>query len=225
MPYKKQLEELSTLSRLFDAGLLQVNDTKILPLSFFSYSYDVLKKMNSLIQEIEEYQMEQMKHLPEMPQQSIAEIDVLRDTLKALQEDMAEEEFPIQWGIIEDQNISQKEEVQEIEDEEFSEPVIEERLEEIQGGEELPKEISPDYAQTQSPKVHNLRKYMSLNDRFRFQRELFSDSREKMEKELDYLESLPNIESVLSYLTDSYGWNLEEGVPADFKMLLERTYV
>lgn len=61
MLYKEQLEILSALSRKFDAGLLQSQDKEILPLSFFSSSYDILKQMMSLLQTVEESQVEQMR--------------------------------------------------------------------------------------------------------------------------------------------------------------------
>ena len=61
MPYKKHLEELSNLARRLDACLLRPDSEDVLPLSFFSQSYDLLKEMMSLLHNMEEAQVERMK--------------------------------------------------------------------------------------------------------------------------------------------------------------------
>lgn len=59
--YKKYLEELSELSRTFDAGLLQSQKADMAPLSFFSESYDILAKMNALLQSVEKLHVEKLQ--------------------------------------------------------------------------------------------------------------------------------------------------------------------
>ncbi len=225
MPYKKQLEELSNLSRMFDAGLLQVRDAEILPLSFFSQSYDVLKQITTLLQSVEESQVERMK------QQLHAHKEIWSEQLsvKPLLSDVPEIPKPV--STIADDSVPQ---IPDMVLDAVDTP-IPESPDTIVAIENIPvpentRQIHPDETVLlkeiiEKQVITDLKKAMSLNDRFRFQRELFSGNRELMDETVAFLSTLSSLNDVLSYVNSRFNWNWEEEVPADFRILLEKVYV
>lgn len=75
-----------------------------------------------------------------------------------------------------------------------------------------------------SKKVDDIRQAISLGDRFRFQRELFKNNGEEMNKTLSYINKLATYEEVISFLQSKYGW--EEGSVAaeDFYQIIKRKF-
>lgn len=65
-----------------------------------------------------------------------------------------------------------------------------------------------DIAQTSHPKV-DVKRGLSLNDRFYFQRELFNNNRENMNSVMMDINSLHDRESIEQYLIDNTSWNFE----------------
>ena len=73
--------------------------------------------------------------------------------------------------------------------------------------------------------LSDFRKALSLNDRFRFRRELFAGDEQKMNRVLSDLNDLHSYEDSLKYLNDSLKWNLDDPAVADFLKLLEKRYL
>lgn len=57
---------------------------------------------------------------------------------------------------------------------------------------------------------------LSLNDRYRFQRELFGNSAEKMSDVIGRLEKMTDAEEVTDHLLNQQGWDAENPVVIDF---------
>lgn len=70
----------------------------------------------------------------------------------------------------------------------------------------------------------DLRKALTLNDRFRFQRELFSGSAERMDRTLAEINMLQTMNEAINYVKHNIHPDLEDEVLADFLKLLEKRF-
>ncbi len=69
----------------------------------------------------------------------------------------------------------------------------------------------------------DIRTSLTLNDRFRFQRDLFQGDIEQMNQTLDHLNQLNLMDEALSYLSD-FHWNWEDESVQAFKEILEKRF-
>ncbi len=70
----------------------------------------------------------------------------------------------------------------------------------------------------------DLRRAFSLNDRFRFQRELFGNSGEKMEAALTALNRMDNLGEALHYVSDVLQKDMENETVKEFVAFLEKRF-
>jgi len=73
-------------------------------------------------------------------------------------------------------------------------------------------------------KVDDIRQAISLGDRFRFQRELFKNNGEEMNKTLSYINMLATYEEVISFLQSKYAWEEDNPTAEDFYQLVKRKF-
>ena len=71
----------------------------------------------------------------------------------------------------------------------------------------------------------DFRKALSLNDRFRFRRELFGESEAKMNKVIAELNDFESCKDSVDYLENELKWNLEDPTVVDFVKLLEKRFL
>ena len=74
-------------------------------------------------------------------------------------------------------------------------------------------------------KFSDFRKAFSLNDRFRFRRELFGGDEARMNKVINDLNDLHSYEDSVTYLNNELKWNIEDEAVADFIKLLEKRFL
>lgn len=96
-------------------------------------------------------------------------------------------------------------------------------------GEPLDSEASPDTPVTISEmmsvrRAKELRRALSLNDRFRFRRELFGNSDIRMTETLALLDTMEGYAEAREYLTEDLGWDAEEPVVQEFLVLVENHF-
>lgn len=72
--------------------------------------------------------------------------------------------------------------------------------------------------------LSDFRKAFSLNDRFRFRRELFGGDEGRMNKAVNDLNELHSYEESVTYLHNELKWNIEDAAVADFVKLLEKRF-
>lgn len=72
--------------------------------------------------------------------------------------------------------------------------------------------------------LSDFRKAFSLNDRFRFRRELFGGDEEKMNRTIRDLNELTTYEDSIGYLHTQLQWNVDDAAVADFILLLEKRF-
>lgn len=73
--------------------------------------------------------------------------------------------------------------------------------------------------------LSDFRKAFSLNDRFRFRRELFGGDESRMNKAISDLNELHSYEDSITYLNHELKWNIEDEAVADFIKLLEKRFL
>ena len=73
--------------------------------------------------------------------------------------------------------------------------------------------------------LKDIPKLMSLNDKFRFRRELFVNSDEVMNNTLEALNEISSFEESVAFLQDQFGWDIENNEPAvEFFNILEKRF-
>lgn len=73
-------------------------------------------------------------------------------------------------------------------------------------------------------KVDDIRQAISLGDRFRFQRELFRNNGEEMNKMLNYINLLASYDEIVSFLQAKYGWAEDHPAANDFYQIIKRKF-
>ena len=72
--------------------------------------------------------------------------------------------------------------------------------------------------------LSDFRKAFSLNDRFRFRRELFAGSEERMNQVIADLNEIKSYEASVAYIQKALNGNEEEAAVADFLQLIEKRF-
>lgn len=70
--------------------------------------------------------------------------------------------------------------------------------------------------------IIDVRKGLSLNDRFFFQRELFNNDRESMSTMMLKLNALDNVEMMEEYLRNNTSWNFDDEIVKSFLEIISR---
>ena len=74
------------------------------------------------------------------------------------------------------------------------------------------------------PPINDIRKAISLGDRFLFQRELFQGDGEKMNKTIDSLNKLNSLDEAIAYINKKFAWDKESQAYELFTNILKRRY-
>lgn len=74
-------------------------------------------------------------------------------------------------------------------------------------------------------KIDDIRQAISLGDRFRFQRELFRNNGEEMNKMLNYINLLASYTEIETFLQKKYGWAADNETAQDFYSLVKRKFI
>ena len=74
------------------------------------------------------------------------------------------------------------------------------------------------------PQVNDIRQAISLGDRFLFQRELFGQSGEKLQKTLDAINQMSSFDQALDYLDQNFNWDKEATAYTLFITALHRRF-
>lgn len=70
----------------------------------------------------------------------------------------------------------------------------------------------------------DIRTLLSLNDRFRFQRELFDTDAESFNRTLDILNTKRSYDAAVKYIRENLKWNEEDETVSEFFALLDRYF-
>ena len=155
----------------------------------------------------------------EEPLEKEEEKEIVEDTLNESPEEVEEvgEEIEEQEELeVEEDNDDEEE----LEDEEDKVAVNEERIELIAKPEILTRNDS-----IVNSKIEDISKAISLGDRFLFQRELFGNNGEIMQKTIAHLNSMNSAEEAMTYLQKKFAWDKESTTVERFIQLISRRYL
>ena len=116
---------------------------------------------------------------------------------------------------------------------EVSEPVVGIEPEEVKVEEPKPvvEEPKPVVEETASPKaavygkaVDDIRLAISLGDRFLYQRELFGQNAELMQKTLTKLNEMNSFDEALAFISKNFNWDTESNTYQQFIVTLHRRF-
>jgi nicotinic acid phosphoribosyltransferase len=64
--------------------------------------------------------------------------------------------------------------------------------------------------------ARDIRKAFTLNDKFRFRRELFANNDAQFAETLNLLSAMQNLDEAIEYLRDDLGWDMDNDDVKDF---------
>lgn len=150
-------------------------------------------------------------------QEAQAELESRMDSL----ESRVEFDIPEEDSFDEDEEPEAEPAPEEPEDEEPMLPIAE--PEEDEDEEPEPKE-EPETPHSVVPKVTDIKKAISLGDRFLFQRELFGGNGELMAKTIAELNKLDSIDEAEAYIVKHFIWDKESSTYELFYNILKRRW-
>ncbi|MDL2220960.1 hypothetical protein LJC35_00225 [Parabacteroides sp. OttesenSCG-928-N08] len=249
MTNKEKIDFLLLDIRELEKMVAAMRTAELFPVSFFSQSFDLTHKVMTTLHALETEQIESLRRQMEEHQQLIKAMPLSRTTpLSAVYETMRREENEVMQEMEEEGFDIEPDPVQVPlpEEKETINPPIEEEIEEeevfvesIQLDSPLPSAFPAVEKLVDSEKkapvflsellekqnLSDFRKAFSLNDRFRFRRELFDNNETKMNSVVAELNDLSTLEESLSYIREKLHWDLEQEAAADFIKLLEKRFL
>ena len=251
MVYREKLNQLLADVRELESliGELLAEEEPGTQLLFKSGSraYSILEG----IKEIENEQIRQMNTRLVERQDELSHLSVLLDQYQRMAEACKKDILATKQEIENSEPLlSQKEEVKEAVMQKEPEPIIEEpvRKEEVKSPtepvrEEPVKEPVQKTAEAPQPapvmaksnvslndllekkNLSDFRKAFSLNDRFRFRRDLFHGNEEQMNQVISDLNQIDSLEEALRFIAKNLSWDMNNETVADFIKLLEKRYI
>jgi hypothetical protein len=194
MSFKSQLEQGLEQIQQMQELYRQVRDAEILPLSFFSIAYDTLKSLTLSLHEMESAQLNAMQQQSSKHESMFAGINLL---LRKPDSEINLDDF-VKVDTSEENALPEKQDCE----------IIVSSLNDI-----INKQLSTD-----------LRKIISLNDRFRFQKDLFEGNAKLMDETINQLNGSASLNDAFIFLNNSFNWNWEEDSASDFKIILEKRF-
>ncbi len=154
------------------------------------------------------------------------DVPVEEPVLEVLEDSVASEETPATEEAEEPAEAEEEENLPDVEPEEEEEESIEEEVEEEPSKDlqSSPTGGNGKGASNLLPPISDIRKAISLGDRFLFQRELFANNGELMHKTIDKLNTLSSLEDALAYIYKNFDWNTESQAYELFINILKRRW-
>ncbi|MFA7493166.1 MAG: hypothetical protein WCZ43_06600 [Proteiniphilum sp.] len=234
------IDQLLSDLELLEKRLLSVKESDTLPFSFFSASFDRIERISRSLHELELMQIGEMKDQMERLVQFLSESDGRNNPAKEPEPSPEEEignnlpDSP-SWKRAE-ATIEEKElpPMERIVLPEYRDPRMSEvapsslgtgqvAFPEKNGQEKQGSRSLNDIIQA-PPTLLDLKRGISLNDRFLFQRELFNNSRSEMDRVVEALNKLGSFEEAENYLQSQQNWNFENQTVKEFLLIIKRGF-
>jgi len=233
---KEKMDYLLVDIRELEKLVASMRDAEIYPVSFFSQAYTTTQKIVDNLQSIEADQLALFKEQMEKHRALIKKAERL-EAEAALVTQMQEQEST--YEPVQEMELPSVEELKE-EEESVATPAAatvaaEKTVSEPAASifsasshattleQSLPHSISLNEV-IQKKFLADFRKAFSLNDRFRFRRELFGGDEGRMNEAISDLNELQSFEESITYLDKKLKWNVEDEAVADFIKLLEKRF-
>ena len=232
---KEKMDYLLVDIRELEKLVASMRDAEIYPVSFFSQAYTTTQKIVDNLQSIEADQLALFKEQMEKHRALIKKAERL-EAEAALVTQMQEQESS--YEPVQERELPSVEELKEeesvaipVEATVAAEKTVSEPAASLSSAsshattleQSLPHSISLNEV-IQKKFLADFRKAFSLNDRFRFRRELFGGDEGRMNEEISDLNELQSFEESITYLDKKLKWNVEDEAVADFIKLLEKRF-
>lgn len=254
MAHKERIDYLLLDIRELEKKIAGMRDAEIYPISFFSQSFELAHKILTDLHRLEAVQLEDLSRQMEEHRLRLSAIPLQEATkqperkeetmkIETLEEEITtqEEEPEISSELMEatKKNVDETDKTdtfevyQEIETDKEPIPAM---IPDIKIKEEIksnPKEIPLGEIKTsvsfneilEKKNLSDFRKAFSLNDRFRFRRELFGGDENRMNQAITDLNNIQTYEESVTYLHVELNWNVEDEAVADFLKLIEKRFL
>lgn len=225
MANKEKIDYLLLDIRELETLVAAMRDAEIYPVSFFSKAFSLTHKILNEVHSLETIQVEQLQKQMEEHQALIQSIPrsiatPMPEPVKQMVAQPKPEVPPSPSEVLFD---ATEPEVM-IEETEFKEvPSFQAETSHKTIVTEKSGMFLSDILEKKS--LSDFRKAFSLNDRFRFRRELFGGDESKMNKALTDLNNVQTLEDSVKYLINVLNWNVEDEAVADFIKLLEKRFL
>ena len=232
---KEKMDYLLVDIRELEKLVASMRDAEIYPVSFFSQAYTTTQKIVDNLQSIEADQLALFKEQMEKHRALIKKAERL-EAEAALVTQMQEQESS--YEPVQEMELPSVEELKEeesvaipVEATVAAEKTVSEPAASLSSAsshtttleQSLPHSISLNEV-IQKKFLADFRKAFSLNDRFRFRRELFGGDEGRMNEAISDLNELQSFEESITYLDKQLKWNVEDEAVADFIKLLEKRF-
>lgn len=232
---KEKMDYLLVDIRELEKLVASMRDAEIYPVSFFSQAYTTTQKIVDNLQSIEADQLALFKEQMEKHRALIKKAERL-EAEAALVTQMQEQES--NYEPVQEMELPSVEELKEeesvaipVEATVAAEKTVSEPAASLSSAsshtttleQSLPHSISLNEV-IQKKFLADFRKAFSLNDRFRFRRELFGGDEGRMNEAISDLNELQSFEESITYLDKKLKWNVEDEAVADFIKLLEKRF-
>lgn len=210
--------------KLLEERLLSVKESDTLPFSFFRASFSSIEDISRSLHELELMQIEEMK---EQMNRLVKLLSEKESQVELLEADSGVEAL--------DEVVVEKEQIQITE--KFVLPGYRDPRINVDSCPPFPAPeiISSEVKEpAQSPSLNDvvkapptlldLKREISLNDRFLFQRELFHNNREEMNRVMETLNSMESYEAAEDYLRRECDLNLENQTAKDFLLIVKKGF-
>ncbi|MDR0757454.1 MAG: hypothetical protein LBF85_06385 [Tannerella sp.] len=223
-----QIKKLLTLTE-------EIYERDIYPVSFFSRAYDIAGRVQEALRELEIEQIALFEARIKAHQAQIL------STVPPLEKKQEEAEQPVEHAgtqvsgtvlpsfppppppVPEPASVA-------------AAPAVEKAVPDAHGQEETPRTPPPPPtvaappgagtkgdASRQNPAA-NMKKWLTLNDRFRFGRELFGGDMSLMDRTVAELNRINSYEKGAAYLKSSFGWDFEDEAVTGFLAIMEKCF-
>lgn len=233
---KEKMDYLLVDIRELEKLVASMRDAEIYPVSFFSQAYTTTQKIVDNLQSIEADQLalfkEQMeKHRALIKKAERLEAEAALVTQMQEQESTYEPVQEMELPSVEELNEEKESVATPAEVTVVAEKTVSESAASLSSAsshtttleQSLPHSISLNEV-IQKKFLADFRKAFSLNDRFRFRRELFGGDEGRMNEAISDLNELQSFEESITYLDKKLKWNVEDEAVADFIKLLEKRF-
>jgi hypothetical protein len=235
---KEYLDGLLSNIRSLEERVLAIKNSDSLPFSFFSDSFHKTQEISQLLHELELLQIEEMKHQMERLVLFLSEAESRSSSVQG----SANSGEQITSGDENSAAATSKESPLQTRGNRYAEGIVLPEYKNPRSSEtgltpEKPQHVSQQSDMESKPVVPSLndtvkapvtvldlKRSISLNDRFLFQRELFHNDREEMNSMMTRLNAFDSYHQAESYLREHSSWNFDNPTVKDFLRVIEKGF-
>lgn len=227
MANKEKIDYLLLDIKELENQVASMRDAEVYPVSFFSRTFTLAHKILNDLHAVETIQLEQLHKQMEEHQKLLNSIPLIPATEQPVFKE-SEPSVP-QSAIrqVEPEPMIQKAAISESPTR--LAPVAIPEVKETAEGQHKPLLIEKQGISfneiLEKQNLSDFRKAFSLNDRFRFRRELFGGDEARMNRAISDLNEIHSYEESVTYLNTELKWNVEDAAVADFIKLLEKRFL